>query len=85
MVRYNTLQSYVYDGNAPNTGVGLHFRTQQGAEDFEKAVVGLNYRSILLGHSHAIPVKYMMWSIPKRNTSSTRRSSSFNNDHLGDT
>jgi hypothetical protein len=42
---YNTLHSYVYDGNAPNIGVGLYFRTKKGAEDFEKAVHELNFPS----------------------------------------
>lgn len=42
---YNALYSYVYDGNAPNIGAGLHFRTQQCAEDFEKAVLELGFRS----------------------------------------
>ena len=42
---YNTLYSYVYDPSAPNIGVGLHFRTHQGADDFEKAVLELNSRS----------------------------------------
>ncbi|KAJ6073250.1 hypothetical protein N7467_011335 [Penicillium canescens] len=36
---YNVLHSYVYDDRAPNLGVGIHFRTQQGAEDFAKAVL----------------------------------------------
>jgi hypothetical protein len=36
---YNVLHSYVYDDSAPNLGVGIHFRTQQAAEDFEKAVL----------------------------------------------
>ncbi|GLI78411.1 hypothetical protein PoHVEF18_006725 [Penicillium ochrochloron] len=42
---YNTLHSYVYDGNAPNIGVGLHFRTKKGTEDFDKAVHELNFPS----------------------------------------
>lgn len=41
---YNTLHSYVYDDIAPNIGIGLHFRTQQGAEDFEKAVLEMTFR-----------------------------------------
>lgn len=41
---YNTLYSYIYDENAPNLGFSLHFRTQQGAEDFEKAVMDLSFR-----------------------------------------
>lgn len=38
---YNTLHSYVYDASAPNIGVSIHFRTQQDAEHFEKAVLEL--------------------------------------------
>lgn len=41
---YNTLHSYVYDDSAPNLGIGLHFRTQQDAEEFEKAVLEMNLR-----------------------------------------
>ncbi|KAJ5089664.1 hypothetical protein N7532_008348, partial [Penicillium argentinense] len=41
---YNTLHSYVYDENAPNLGFSIHFRTQQGAEDFEKAIMGLSFQ-----------------------------------------
>lgn len=39
---YNTLHSYVYDDTAPNIGAGIQFRTRQGAEDFEKAVLELS-------------------------------------------
>lgn len=42
---YNTLHTYVSDGNAPNIGVGLHFRTKQGADDIEKTVLELSFRS----------------------------------------
>lgn len=41
---YNILHSYVYDDAAPNIGVGLHFRTNQGVEDFERAVLEMNFR-----------------------------------------
>ncbi|OKP14140.1 hypothetical protein PENSUB_134 [Penicillium subrubescens] len=37
--------SMMYDGNAPNIEAGLHFRTQQNAAEFEKAVIELNCRS----------------------------------------
>ncbi|KAJ5613285.1 hypothetical protein N7510_006479 [Penicillium lagena] len=40
---YNTLYSYVYDADTPNIGVGLRFRTQQSAEDFEKAILYMNF------------------------------------------
>lgn len=39
-----TLHSYVYDDSAPNIGVALHFRTQQAAEDCDKALLDLNFR-----------------------------------------
>lgn len=39
---YNPLYSYVYDDNSPNIGISLHFRTQQGAEEFEKAILNLS-------------------------------------------
>lgn len=42
-VNHTTLHSYVYDDGAPNVGVALHFRTQQAAEDFEKAILELNF------------------------------------------
>jgi hypothetical protein len=35
----------MYDGNAPNIEAGLHFRTQQNAAEFEKAVIELNCQS----------------------------------------
>lgn len=41
---YNTLHSYVYDDTAPNIGVGLQFHSYQEAEEFEKAVLELNFR-----------------------------------------
>ncbi|KAJ5759178.1 hypothetical protein N7520_006334 [Penicillium odoratum] len=41
---YNILHSYVYDDSAPNIGVGLHFSTQQRAEDFERAILEINFR-----------------------------------------
>ncbi|CAI7656315.1 unnamed protein product [Penicillium glandicola] len=41
---YNTLHSYVYDDTAPNIGVGLQFCSHQEAEDFEKAVLEMNFR-----------------------------------------
>lgn len=40
---YNTLHSYVYDADTPNIGVGLRFRTQQTAENFEKAILYMNF------------------------------------------
>lgn len=39
---YNPLYSYIYDDNSPNIGLGFHFRTQQGAEDFERAALTLS-------------------------------------------
>ncbi|CAG8008204.1 unnamed protein product [Penicillium nalgiovense] len=42
---YNTLHSYVYDDTAPNIGVGLQFHSHQEAEDFEKAVLEMNFPS----------------------------------------
>lgn len=39
---YNPLYSYVYDDNSPNIGLSLHFRSQQGAEDFAKAILHLS-------------------------------------------
>ncbi|OQE46781.1 hypothetical protein PENCOP_c001G05947 [Penicillium coprophilum] len=41
---YNTLHSYVYDDTAPNIGVGLQFGSYQEAEDFETAVLEMNFR-----------------------------------------
>ncbi|KAJ6095622.1 hypothetical protein N7486_006368 [Penicillium sp. IBT 16267x] len=41
---YNILHSYIYDDNAPNIGVGLHFRTEQAAEDFERAILEINFK-----------------------------------------
>lgn len=41
---YNTLHSHVYDDSTPNIGVSIHFRSQQAAEDFEKAILELNFR-----------------------------------------
>lgn len=41
---YNILHSHVYDDSAPNIGVALHFRSQQSAQDFEKAILELNFR-----------------------------------------
>ncbi|KAJ5923526.1 hypothetical protein N7454_008771 [Penicillium verhagenii] len=41
---YNILHSYVYDGSTPNIGVGLHFSTAQGAEEFEKAILEINFK-----------------------------------------
>lgn len=41
---YNTLHSHVYDDSAPNIGVAIHFRSQQAAEEFEKAILELNFR-----------------------------------------
>ncbi|CAI7638003.1 unnamed protein product [Penicillium crustosum] len=41
---YNTLHSYVYDDTAPNIGVGLQFHSHQEAEDFQKAVLEMNFR-----------------------------------------
>ncbi|KAJ5646581.1 hypothetical protein N7490_002953 [Penicillium lividum] len=41
---YNILHSYVYDDSAPNIRVGLHFSTQQGAEDFERAILEINFK-----------------------------------------
>ncbi|KAF4762425.1 hypothetical protein N7455_001631 [Penicillium solitum] len=41
---YNTLHSNVYDDTAPNIGVGLQFHSHQEAEDFEKAVLEMNFR-----------------------------------------
>ena len=63
---YNTLHSYVYDGSTPNIGVGLQFRTKQGAKDFEKAVLQLSFHRILLGHCPAVLVGYTMWLIRGR-------------------
>lgn len=40
---YNTLHSYVYDADAPNIGVDLRFRTQQSAENFEKAILYMDF------------------------------------------
>ncbi|KAI3144139.1 hypothetical protein CBS147326_1143 [Penicillium roqueforti] len=40
---YNPLHSYVYDETAPNIGVGLQFHSHQEAEDFEKAVLEMNF------------------------------------------
>ncbi|KAJ5093532.1 hypothetical protein N7456_009393 [Penicillium angulare] len=42
---YNTLHSYVYDYTAPNIGIGLQFSTQQNAEDFERALMEINFKS----------------------------------------
>lgn len=42
---YNTLHSYVYDHSAPNIGIGLQFSTQQNAEDFERALMEINFKS----------------------------------------
>lgn len=39
---YNPLYSYVYDDNSPNIGLSLNFRSQQVAEEFEKAVLNLS-------------------------------------------
>jgi hypothetical protein len=33
----------VYDANAPNIGVGLRFRSQQDAANFEKAILEMNF------------------------------------------
>ncbi|KAJ5671662.1 hypothetical protein N7507_000789 [Penicillium longicatenatum] len=41
---YNVLYSYLYDDSAPNIGVGLHFSTEQGAEDFERAIMEINFK-----------------------------------------
>ncbi|KAJ5773843.1 hypothetical protein N7457_008739 [Penicillium paradoxum] len=41
---YNTLHSYIYDDSAPNLGTSLQFRTPQGAEDFEKAILEMSLR-----------------------------------------
>jgi hypothetical protein len=41
---YNTLHSYVYDDTAPNIGVGLQFHSHQESEDFEKAILEMNFR-----------------------------------------
>lgn len=41
---YNTLHSYVYDERTPNIGIGLHFRTPDGAMEFERAVLEMNFR-----------------------------------------
>lgn len=41
---YNTLHSYVYDDSAPNIGIAIRFRSQQAAEDCEKAILELNFR-----------------------------------------
>ncbi|KXG48423.1 uncharacterized protein PGRI_022930 [Penicillium griseofulvum] len=41
---YNTLHSYVYDGTAPNIGVGLQFGMHQEAEEFEQAVLEMSLR-----------------------------------------
>ncbi|KAJ5173056.1 hypothetical protein N7492_005649 [Penicillium capsulatum] len=41
---YNALYSYVYDEKAPNIGTSLHFRTQQGAEDFERALLEMTFQ-----------------------------------------
>lgn len=41
---YNILHSYLYDDSAPNIGVGLHFSTKQGAEDFERAILDINFK-----------------------------------------
>lgn len=40
---YNTLHSYVYDDTAPNIGIGLQFHSPQKAEEFEKAVLEMNF------------------------------------------
>lgn len=39
---YNTLYSHVHDPSKPNIAMSLQFGTQQGAEDFEKAVLDIN-------------------------------------------
>ncbi|KAJ5994461.1 hypothetical protein N7451_010185 [Penicillium sp. IBT 35674x] len=41
---YNILYSYLYDDSAPNIGVGLHFSTEQSAEDFERAILEINFK-----------------------------------------
>ncbi|KAJ5526258.1 hypothetical protein N7494_012908 [Penicillium frequentans] len=41
---YNILHSYLYDDSTPNIGVGLHFSTEQGAEDFERAILEINFK-----------------------------------------
>lgn len=41
---YNILHSYIYDDSAPNIGVGLHFSTEQGAKDFERAILEINFK-----------------------------------------
>lgn len=39
---YNPLYSYIYDGNSPNIGLGLHFLSQHSAEDFENSILSLS-------------------------------------------
>ncbi|CAG8101426.1 unnamed protein product [Penicillium salamii] len=41
---YNTLHSYVYDETAPNLGIGLQFSKQELAEEFQGAVLEMNFR-----------------------------------------
>ncbi|KAJ5225670.1 hypothetical protein N7468_006895 [Penicillium chermesinum] len=43
---YNTLYSHMYDSSAPNIGMSLHFGSQKGAEDFEKAVLDINFKPV---------------------------------------
>ncbi|KAL3463908.1 hypothetical protein BJX64DRAFT_298666 [Aspergillus heterothallicus] len=38
------IYSYVYDANSPNIGLGIHFLTQQQAEDFEKVILTLTHK-----------------------------------------
>jgi hypothetical protein len=42
---YNTLHSYVYDDTVPNLGVGLQFTRHELAEDFERTILELSFRS----------------------------------------
>ncbi|KAJ5354672.1 hypothetical protein N7541_005716 [Penicillium brevicompactum] len=41
---YNTLHSYVYDATAPNLGIGLQFARKELAEEFERAILEMNFR-----------------------------------------
>jgi hypothetical protein len=41
---YNPSFTYVYDGNSPNIGLGIHFRSQQQAVELESTILALGHK-----------------------------------------
>ncbi|GAT26691.1 similar to An02g05140 [Aspergillus luchuensis] len=41
---YHPLFTYVYDGSNPNIGLGIQFRSQEAADNLERAVLGLSQK-----------------------------------------